>query len=1188
MYKFTQRILLALVMINLPFAAHADDIDIINAEIPIDSNVLFIMDLSGSMGEKLPLPGDPTRLDELKGAFQDIVKDPDFEDINMGLSVFSGKAQNFKGASRAHGITFPIAPVIGTPAQKTLDENGLFTHKGISYMPEAGANNTHEYMSLLSTALSTDPSDPAGTEIWAPGGDTPIVDALYEASLYFKGEEAYWGRRTADDVRSAHPSSYKGKLEYTTTPIACTTATRVSCKKGSCGGTEACDTKYVKEVRADMTGGINCGTVDTNRTTCAEGVTKCGLKRNCKFKTLSPKTKICDAMFTNITDCMTANPTWESCKKEMVKDNNNCTPSLEGPPICAEKPVIVCKEPRKRWVCDAPNTYACEFPKEFCTMCPPPKTEITGSAKYVTPIKQKCPANGIILLTDGAPTINMRSDLVAAKIGSKYAKGCAAGSSDERCGRELAKYLAFEDQSDTFTDKQVVNTFTVGLGLMPNTTTTTFLKEVAENGGGSFVNAKDRGELAVAFKRAILAIGKRARSFSAPTYTINPATQLSHGDFVYVPVFDREAAVAWPGNLKKYKLKDGMLFGLDATSNEVKATDKSGKLLAGVQDLWSNAIGVNVIKTGGAANLLEPTSRNVFTDNGASLVGMNTVPFAKYGAADVTERNKLIKFIKGEKLDGTPRHHMGDIVHSKPIQLAYSKTESLILVGTNEGFLHAIKSTKDITDTTDGKEMFAFMPQELLKNIKPQFEDSLLPYHVYGVDGPMKLHLDDKNKNGIKDAGEDAYLYFGLRRGGGSYYALKLGDNITDTPKLAWTVNSKSAGFKNLGFTWSEPMLTKIKHTKLGGLEPVLIFGGGYIDDHNGELVKNKKASDVYVVNAKTGKLLWKTKESDIEFAVPAKIRTVDADRNGSIDRLYFGDTGGNIWRVDLGGRTERYNLSKSTLTHIANLGDGKKVSGADSRKFFTEPDVAFLKYNGRYGVSISIGSGSRPDPLSEVVDNHFFVVLDENVFNYPKATPAYATITMSDLLDAPLSKADSSSLLVNLKKLGSKKGWKMNLNPAVSLTGLKGEKILSTALTFENKIMFTSFGIREQTHVYKNDVECGLRNVNVGRLYVLDLLSGGAVLDLSDDKEVKDPDDRSVELVGGEILETPQIVYPNGFTAKDGKACTTDDCSRGYEIHAGKGPAVAGTTPNTKTKTNKPVPVSKKLPRVYWLDSDQ
>ena len=159
--------------------SYADDIDIINEEKLANANVLFIMDLSGSMDTCIGTTNPDgsctnTRLNAVQGAFQDIVADNAFDKVNFGLSVYSGAEDNSNGASVAHGIAYPVSPVTGDAATNTLAQDFLnrpsgFVHPGVapnnSFLPDAGTMNTREYLSLLSSS-------------WAADGSTPIVDAL--------------------------------------------------------------------------------------------------------------------------------------------------------------------------------------------------------------------------------------------------------------------------------------------------------------------------------------------------------------------------------------------------------------------------------------------------------------------------------------------------------------------------------------------------------------------------------------------------------------------------------------------------------------------------------------------------------------------------------------------------------------------------------------------------------------------------------------------------------------------------------------------------------------------------------------------------------------------------------------------------------------------------------------------------
>ncbi|MEB8433835.1 PilC/PilY family type IV pilus protein [Cocleimonas sp. KMM 6892] len=1149
--------LISMIVLSISVSVSADDTDILDT--PTSANILFVMDLSGSMGwgkeqYSTPSASDPARVDVLRGAFQAIVANSEFDSMNFGLSIFSGGAQSNLGASVAHGISYPVSPITGN-AQEILNREG-YTHPGVSpdnsYMPAAAANTSREYLSLLSSPAEG---------IWEVGGSTPMVDALYEAALYFRGEGVHWGKYAPKDIRSAHPSTYTGtgnpfREVVTTVTPECTLETRNSCTKGSCGSTESCGTSYEVGTRFDSTGGINCST-NTGRT-CSTYGTTCGLGTNCSSETDVPD-RWCNSNISTVAECEANNPSWHSCS---TYESTECSTDVEGQSVCSAVTRVKCKETLTITRCDASDTYTCDYPVEKCTKCPDPYTEsvVEGSESYKSPIIDKCSNNGVIFLTDGEPTENSSADLIASMIdasGTTYSNGCEApvGSGVDlygRCGPELAKFLATEDQASGSTAGsidvpgiQTIQTHIVGLALDETSATAQYLNRVTDSSGGSFLIADDEATLVEAFKQLINSIAGKARSFAAPSYSVDTSTLLSHGNSVYVPMFDKRGTV-WPGNLKKFQLINGEL--MDKAGNS--ATDEDGSILSTARDMWTDTTATpkDAISSGGAANKIDPAERlsiSMKTNIGGSLVKLSSATNDDFGVGTTNaEKDEFLKYISGTNNDDTPRNHMGDIMHSKPIQLEIAKTtgnEKVIFVGSNEGFLHAINDA-------DGTEAFTFMPRELIKNIKPQYYNTVLSRHIYGVDSPITLWIDDRTNatitrgNGVLDVddGEKAYIFFGLRRGGKGYYAL----NVTDPtdPKLLWTSEFGD------GNSWSQPVVKMLKRNASSDPAPVLIFGGGYIDDSAGDEVLDQ-ANAVYIVDALGGPSTFsKTITTTESYSIPSNISVLDIDNNGSVDRLYFGDTGGYFWRVDLdAGKADSpstpYDLAKAELHKFADLGG----AGTVKRKFFEEPSIAVFKNKGKPIITIAIGSGDRTNPLSESVEDKFFVLYDKEVFNPPASTTT--EIEMADL--------SPSTDTFNIS-LDSFKGWYKDL------TSTNGEKVLSSAITYQNKIFFTTFG---KTAIDPATPSTICVEPNESRLYILDLNAGTEY--------------SNTKASSGEILGTPQLIFP----AIDENNCEAGNCERApVKVCAGYcGPGNPAITVDGVGGS----PVNKALQRVYWIDNE-
>lgn len=1169
MSSIIKKCLLAIFILFSTNVSNADDLEILNTQILIDANILFVMDLSGSMDYPNGSSSE-TRLEVLSGAFQDIIDDEDFKDINIGLTTFSGAGQSNRGIGQAHGITYPVSPMTGTPAQDILSRAGSgFTHRGTSYMPAAGTTDSRQYLSLLA----------ADTNIWSANGSTPIVDALYEASLYFRGLEVDKGKFDPSDIRSAHPSTYIGSLTAPSTPpdpVSCAVNDRTSCDRGFCNSTMSCsDVNTMEDVNiCPMVAGVvdcsSCDLVTGNTLTCETGELFCGTATSAAecTTTVIPDDRSCSGS-DDVAACETANPDWYDC---VAGTEDIITTNTEGESVITTSAVVNCKIDLSTTVCDAADTYSCPSIVEECTECPQvPIGSTNGAATYISPIVQECAANAIILLTDGAPTSNTTADKVAASINDT--SGCNAGDAPGRCGPELAEFMSSVDHSTTIDDVQNVKTYGIGLDLDVtnpyDAAAIQYLNDISMSGNGNpAIIAGNRAELVQAFKDSINDAVARARSFSAPSYSVDKSTLLNNGTYVYLPVFDRSTNL-WPGNLKKYKLVNGIL--VDADNNP--ALDANNALLPTARDLWSANPSTDVVESGGAANKIVPTTRNIYTDDGNNnrIDLSNAIDNDKFGlgtsAADTTYKDDLVKFIKGQNpSDDSVRNHMGDIIHSKPVQLELAGGRKIIFVGTNEGYLHAINDYADESNVNNGTEAFAYMPQELLKKIKDQYEGTPSTSHNYGVDGLITVWIDESANttigeigNGIVDVanGEKAYIFFGLRRGGGTYTAMDVTD--PDDPVLKWS------GSFGTGNSWSQPVVANLKWGTNATEEPVIVIGGGFNDDATGTELAG--GNNVYVINAMTGDIVWDTSDafdnnkvtnysgSALPNAVPSRIRVIDFDKNNSIDRLYFGDTGGNIWRVDLNAAyfdadaTNDNDIEEATLHRFAALGG----SGVNDRKFFEEPDVAIFKNGGKLVASVAIGSGNRPNPLEKIVEDKFFVLYDKEVIGLP--TAAEITLASGNVKAVPVSKSDASA--------ASYQGWQKSLDSG------NGEKILSSALTFQGKVLFTSFATTSIT-----PDACTPSNTNVNKVYVIDLFAGS--------------EDGVFEHPGGEILTTPKIIYPPGET------CAVGNCSRIPKIGFGRAiedfptEKAADGTELTDSSGNAIPGGGNAFERVYWIDSEK
>jgi len=156
---------LSLTSVNM---ARADDTEIFYTGTTIKPNVLLVVDTSGSMGDE---KGTGTRMTEVQTAIRAIIDDPDNQaNLNLGLARFSNNSGT---------IAVPIIP---------LDE--IYS-----------ATNT-----LGAAALKAVLNDFPTT------GGTPVVPALYESLLYFRGDPINTAKTISSSASYDLPvsSSYTG------------------------------------------------------------------------------------------------------------------------------------------------------------------------------------------------------------------------------------------------------------------------------------------------------------------------------------------------------------------------------------------------------------------------------------------------------------------------------------------------------------------------------------------------------------------------------------------------------------------------------------------------------------------------------------------------------------------------------------------------------------------------------------------------------------------------------------------------------------------------------------------------------------------------------------------------------------------------------------------------------------------
>jgi len=586
-------------------------------------------------------------------------------------------------------------------------------------------------------------------------------------------------------------------------------------------------------------------------------------------------------------------------------------------------------------------------------------------------------------------------------------------------------------------------------------------------------------KLAAALKSIFGEIVEASYSFGTPSV---PSVRLVDQDLVYIGSFEPSLTPFWQGHLKAYQLNEDGSVPVDANGNPGTP-------------VWE-------------ASTEAPKSRRIYTvlGDGNSLTEFTIDKLKKedLGVDTDQDRDKLINHIRGSKdafdvnrngiTDEERDWTIGDIFHSSAVvvgspspsfedvgfsgsdgfyqNILKSDRTKIILVGANDGMLHAFNAKT-------GKEVWAYIPNGVLKQLKKMSE-----VHTYYVDSSPKvadvwLGVSDTDK---KAKEWKTVLVCGLRKGGKSYFALDITD--TTTPRFLWEFPkpSDTAALAEMGGSWSEPVIGRIKiEAEVGetGVEKKLVerwvafVGGGFDPDE-----KDKDATvgrGFFVIDIKTGEVLWKfsydTNEGEnnkMTHSMAAPPKAVDLNFDGYVDRVYVGDLGGQMWVFDVSFDAVR-NISKSRWT-------GKRLFRAPKEKqerhpVYYQPSVA-LDPSGTPWVFF--GTGDREDPLKKNTKDRFYGVKDDDARGTTDSDKGGYPYSEEDLTDVTSNNTYTQDAL--------KKGWFIVLE--------KGEKVLARPMVYNRIVYFTT---------YTDTGTDPCKVAGTGKLYSVEYLSGGGALNFSD-----------------------------------------------------------------------------------------
>lgn len=750
---------------------------------------------------------------------------------------------------------------------------------------------------------------------------------------------------------------------------------------------------------------------------------------------------------------------------------------------------------------------------------------------------------------------------------------------------------------DAHDGEQHVKTYTIGFdldaGASAGAAAIDLLERTAAAGGGEFYTARDSATLTATFNKIISEVLAVNSTFSSPAVSVNAFNRATNLEDLYFTLFKPAPGAHWEGNLKKFKLEfDSDRLPVVADANSNAAIDPiTGFFKSSSVSYWTDSAdapdGAETAIGGAASHISRSGNKYTFAGSYTSSNGVLTPSvgdltnasnerisgnanitdammggFTDYGNVDYFDNGTVVTVpyrdalflwslgydindIDGDQNAVEDSRIMGDPLHAEPGLVQYGVlsgdvADLVAYVATNDGYLHAI-------NTQDGSELFNFVPQELLPKLQDIYSSVDTSGKAYGLDGNVVSWINDVNRDGtISGAGEHVYIYFGMRRGGRYLYSMDVTDR--NSPTLRWVLEGGTGDYAEMGQTWSAPNVEKIK---MNGVDKtVLIFGAGY-DVGQDALVQRGTDSvgrGIFIVDADTGELLWRAGPdaqadltlSAMEYSIPARIKPIDIDGDSYVDRLYAGDMGGQLWRIDIDNNASTSSTVATTGVVFAELAsDG---STANNRRFYNPPDAALILEEGKAPyVAVVAASGYRAHPLQTTTHDRSYMIRDNDVYQAIEPS-TYTTVTESDLFDTTdntIGEGGQNDIDIAKVDLNDAKGWYITFSEMGG--SFVGEKALSEPLILNGVAIFTTF-IPASAGLAGNSCTT---NDGTGAIYFVNTVDGTPTGDNTGDSNLT-REDRRVLLARGGIPPTPRVIITSDGVPT---LCVGTMCSKAGEV---------------------------------------
>lgn len=227
-----------------------------------------------------------------------------------------------------------------------------------------------------------------------------------------------------------------------------------------------------------------------------------------------------------------------------------------------------------------------------------------------------------------------------------------------------------------------------------------------------------------------------------------------------------------------------------------------------------------------------------------------------------------------------------------------------------------------------------------------------------------------------------------------------------------------------------------------------------------------EKGAGVYMFDAENGELLWWASANAasslqidaMKYSVVSRINTADRNGDGLTDHLYFGDLGGQVWRIDFDA-----NLGASS-----NKGFARLIFKNPTERFYEAPNFSVYGHELPRAV-ISIASGNRSLPLSDKRSTStIYNIFDREVVggSFDINNNGKSKLVISDLKGMP-TESDLNNKTLTKVKSDIPNGWYISAEAVIgkqldpngnetTITNTTASKVLGEMVVM-NKSLYAS-----------------------------------------------------------------------------------------------------------------------------------